>query len=423
LVYIRCLMRLLSHIATVGAGVPDFLAGGGEMGALTRAFDWPATPVGAIGAWPQSLRTTVSIILNSKFPMFLWWGNDLIQFYNDAYRPSLGKDGKHPLALGQKGEDCWPEIWPIIKPLIDQVRQGGEATWSEDQLIPIYRNGKIEDVYWTFSYSPVRDENGKVGGVLVVCNESTEKVIMVSKLQLSDQRFQNLVREATVGIIVLHGPEMRVDIVNEAYGRLINCTPEGLLGKQLFDVIPQAAAYYKPLLQRVLQTGEPIYLYDSHYVVNTNGTEKSGYVNVVYQPYREVDGTITGVMAICTDVTEGVLAKKKMEEAQVHIQNTADRLQLAIDAGELGSFELDIESGIIDCTPQCRLNCGFLSDELFTYEKLIAAIVPEDKAGIHEALQRSISGHATFNAEYRVRWNDGPLRWVRAAGNPVYNGA
>ncbi|MCY7355982.1 MAG: hypothetical protein LH609_00635 [Rudanella sp.] len=98
-----------------------FLTGGGEMNTLTRQFDWAATAVGNPDQWPQSLRTILSVILHAKSPMFLWWGPDLIQFYNDAYRPSLGTNGKHPTALGQRGEDCWPEIWPQIKPLIDQA--------------------------------------------------------------------------------------------------------------------------------------------------------------------------------------------------------------------------------------------------------------------------------------------------------------
>ncbi|MBC7450294.1 MAG: hypothetical protein H7259_02270 [Cytophagales bacterium] len=122
------------------------ITGNNEMAQRTRDFNWSETQVGSPEQWPESLRTIINILLNSKFPMFLWWGEDLIQFYNDAYRPSLGNNGKHPAALGQKGEDCWPEIWPVIKPLIDQVLAGGEATWSEDQLIPIYRNGKLEDV-------------------------------------------------------------------------------------------------------------------------------------------------------------------------------------------------------------------------------------------------------------------------------------
>ncbi|HXU27256.1 MAG TPA: hypothetical protein VN698_08485 [Bacteroidia bacterium] len=98
-----------------------------------------------------------------------------MQFYNDAYRPSLGNDGKHPKALGQKGKECWPEVWDTIYPLIKQVYTTGEATWSEDRLIPIYRNGKIEDVYWTFSHSPIENEEGYIEGVLVICTETTKK--------------------------------------------------------------------------------------------------------------------------------------------------------------------------------------------------------------------------------------------------------
>ncbi|MBO9701447.1 MAG: GHKL domain-containing protein [Sporocytophaga sp.] len=162
-----------------------FLSGEGEMVSLIRKFDWSKTSVGPIEQWPQSLKTMVSMILLSKFPMFIWWGEDLVQFYNDAYRPSLGNNGKHPNALGQKGKNCWQEIWNIIYPLINQVMTTGEATWSEDQLIPIYRNGKIEDVYWTFGYSPIIGDSGEISGVLVVCNETTEKVLNSIKLKES----------------------------------------------------------------------------------------------------------------------------------------------------------------------------------------------------------------------------------------------
>src|SRR6478735_6740291 len=145
-----------------------FLRGGGEMGELIRAKDWSKTSLGDPADWPQSLRITLGILLKTKFPMFLWWGNELICFYNDAYRPSLGKDGKHPSILGMPAKEAWTEIWDIIKPLIDKVVYEEESIWFEDMLVPIYRNGKIEDVYWTFSYSPVPD-NGKVAGVLVTC--------------------------------------------------------------------------------------------------------------------------------------------------------------------------------------------------------------------------------------------------------------
>jgi PAS domain S-box-containing protein len=177
----------------------NYLTGGGEMGELTRSFDWSKTTIGTPDTWPQSLLTTVSIILNSSFPMFLWWGPELIQFYNDAYRPSLGNTGKHPTALGQRGEECWPEIWPVIKPLIDQVVTTGQPTWSENQLIPIYRNNKLEDVYWTFGYSRVIDENGKAVGVLVVCTETTAQVQSFNELQDAKKELEFAIESAELG--------------------------------------------------------------------------------------------------------------------------------------------------------------------------------------------------------------------------------
>ncbi|RZL48959.1 MAG: PAS domain S-box protein [Pedobacter sp.] len=176
-----------------------FISGGGESGALIRSIDWSKNPLGPIEQWPQSLRTTLSIILNSKFPMFLFWGPELICFYNDAYRPSLGNDGKHPHAMGQKGAETWPEIWHFIKPLIDKVLSGGEASWNEDQLLPIYRNGSIEDAYWTFSYSPAYDETGKPAGVFVTCSETTSKVHSINSLNDNKDELEFALNAAELG--------------------------------------------------------------------------------------------------------------------------------------------------------------------------------------------------------------------------------
>jgi len=177
----------------------QFPAGGGHMGELIRSKNWSATSIGTPGNWPQSLRTTLNIILNCKFPMFLWWGPELICFYNDAYRPSLGDNGKHPVILGMPAKDAWAEIWEIIQPLIDTVLATGEATWSEDQLVPIFRNGKVEEVYWTFSYSPVMDEFGKVTGVLVTCAETTDKMITYKKLEENKERLEFAIEAAELG--------------------------------------------------------------------------------------------------------------------------------------------------------------------------------------------------------------------------------
>ncbi|HEY3253778.1 MAG TPA: hypothetical protein VGJ91_07515, partial [Polyangiaceae bacterium] len=137
--------------------------GGGDCGELIRSLDWSSSVLGPLEAWPVGLMTALGLVLNSRFPMFLWWGPELIQFYNDAYRPSFG-EGKHPTAMGQRGRDCWGEIWPLIWPQIDDVLSRGKASWNEDQLVPILRNGRLEEVYWTYGYSPAFDDQGAIAG-------------------------------------------------------------------------------------------------------------------------------------------------------------------------------------------------------------------------------------------------------------------
>jgi len=150
---------------------------------LVRETDWAATPIGPRSRWPQSLATIVEVMLHSRHPMFLWWGPELVQIYNDAYVPSFGV-GKHPRAMGQRGADCWQEIWPIIAPQIDDVMTRAKSSWNEDQLVPIFRNGRIEDVFWTYGYSPVFLESGAVGGTLVVCTETTTRVLSERRLRI-----------------------------------------------------------------------------------------------------------------------------------------------------------------------------------------------------------------------------------------------
>ena len=191
--------------ATTTSEAFAFLKGGGELGHLTRTYPWAQTPLGPPGSWPLSLRITLGFLLHSAFPMFLFWGNDLTCFYNDAYRPSLGTNGKHP-ALGQPARAVWPEIWDFIGPLIGQVMATGEPVWYEDQLVPIFRNGQLEDVYWTFSYSPAYGDEGQIAGVLVTCTETTQKVLSVSQLRHSEEsltHFKYMVENATDPFILM----------------------------------------------------------------------------------------------------------------------------------------------------------------------------------------------------------------------------
>jgi PAS domain S-box-containing protein len=145
------------------------------MGSIMRSFDWANSMLGPVDQWPQSLRTSVSTCLNSRFAILIWWGPELVMLYNDAYRQIIG--AKHPAALGGPGRECWPEIWHIIGPMLEGVMQRGEATWSDDLLLMLERNGYPEECYFTFSYSPIRDESGDIGGVFTPVAETTERVI------------------------------------------------------------------------------------------------------------------------------------------------------------------------------------------------------------------------------------------------------
>lgn len=159
---------------------PAFLAGS-EMGERIRAFDWLQTPVGPIADWPRSLKTTARIMLSSRHPMFIWWGRELTNIYNDAYIPFLGK--RHPAALGQSAAQIWSEIWDIIGPQAETVLNEGGATWNEERLLIMERHGFSEETYFTFSYSPIPDDSGAIGGVLGICNEDTARVLSQRRLR------------------------------------------------------------------------------------------------------------------------------------------------------------------------------------------------------------------------------------------------
>jgi PAS domain S-box-containing protein len=292
-----------------------FLRGEGEMHELTHNFNWLNTSVGLPNQWPQPLRTTVSNLLRSKFPMFLWWGDEMIQFYNDAYRPSLGNNGKHPKALGQKGKECWPEIWQTITPLLDQVRTTGEGTWMEDQLVPIYRNGELEDVYWTFSYSSVVDDEGKHCGILVTCTETTQKVISQKKLTESEKLLRNTIHQAPVAICIFRGHELIIEEANELMFKFWGKSSQQVMDKPLFEAIPESTNQgYEELLENVFKTGNTFSANELPVTLPRNGEIQTVFINFTYTPIVEINGAISGIMAMATDVTEQVLARIKIED-------------------------------------------------------------------------------------------------------------
>ena len=373
----------------------QFLSGGGEMGHIIREFNWARTPLGGVEQWPHSLKTTLGLILHSAFPMFLFWGKELICFYNDAFRPSLGVDGKHP-AIGKKGQEVWPEIWEFIGPLIGKVMTTGQPVWFEDQLVPFYRNGRMEDIYWTFSYSPAYGDDGQINGLFVTCTETTQKVKILKDLEDSNQRFQNLVSQATVGIVTLIGEDFFVEIVNDAYAKLIGRTARELIGRKLFDIIPEAKEYFSEIIDNVRESGKPFYLSEHPYFVYVNDQKKQGFLDLVYQPYRE-NNRIAGVMILCQDVTEQVNARKKIEESE-------ERFRLMADHAPMLIWMVD-ENAVVTYANKALLN--FVGVSAGTDVALQGGwenvVHPDDLANVYDAFRRGRSGQTEYEVEARLK--------------------
>jgi signal transduction histidine kinase/CheY-like chemotaxis protein len=309
-----------------------FLAGGGEMGARIRAYPWSNSSLSSPDTWPQGLRTALRVLLTTQHPVFIFWGPELTCFYNDAYSRSLGPE-KHPAMLGGPARDWWSEIWPIIGPQIEQVMRGGAATWHENQLVPIIRHGQLQDVYWTYSFGPIDELEAPtgVGGVLVICTETTQQVLTERRLAAERESFAQLFEQAPSFMAVLRGPEHRVELANPGYMRLIG--HREIVGKPIAEAIPEAIPQgYVELLDEVYRSGKAYAASGSLYAVQVSpeGPQVERYVDFVYQPIIDADGSVSGVFVEGFDATSRKLAELALQDA-----NTRKDEFLAMLAHEL----------------------------------------------------------------------------------------
>ncbi|HEX2629807.1 MAG TPA: PAS domain-containing protein [Chitinophagaceae bacterium] len=394
------------------AVIPSFLNGGGEMGKLIRSKDWSSTSLGNPTQWPQSLRTALSILLNSKFPMFLFWGPDLVSFYNDAFRPSLGKDGKHPHILGMPGQLAWAEIWDVIKPMLNQVLSGGEAIWRENQLVPFYRNGRIEDIYWTFSYSSVRDETDKIAGVFVTCAETTNSVANLRRLEESERSFRTLINEAPVPAALYRGRNMVIEMANTEVLKLWG-KDKSVIGKKLIDILPELESQpFIGLMQQVFDTGKTYEATEIPAWIEKDGKIEIVYFNLIYTAVRDAEGNIDGILAMGYDVSNQMEVRKQISQLE-------ERTRLAVDAATLGTFDIDLITGKSKFSKRFFEIYGFEVAHA-DKEDVIKRIHPDDKLLREEAHKKAeITGLLQYEA--RVVWPNEMIRWVNVHGKYFFD--
>jgi signal transduction histidine kinase/ActR/RegA family two-component response regulator len=291
-----------------------FLANGGKTGALMRAHDWSRSPLGAPDAWPQSLRSIVGMLLNSKFPMFIAWGPELGFLYNDAYAEILSD--KHPAALGNRFQDIWADIWNDILPSIEQAMQG-HAVYHDNLPLTMNRKGYEEQTWFTFSYSPVRDESGEVAGMFCAVTETTEQVLAARHRAEELKRLQRLFQQAPGIIAVLRGPEHIFDIANDAYSWLTGS--RDILGKPVREALPELADQgFFQLLDQVYKTGKPYFGNEVPVRLqrDSNGPLEERFVSFIYQPTFDHRGNITGIFVEGSDVTESVKAHRALQASE-----------------------------------------------------------------------------------------------------------
>jgi PAS domain S-box-containing protein len=399
-------------------GTPRFLAGGGAMGALIRAHDWSSTELGPPQLWPVPLRTSIRLLLTTNHPVFLFWGPNHLCFYNDAYSASLGPE-KHPSMLGSAGRHAWNEIWDVIGPQIEDVMAGRGATWHEDHLIPIIRHGRLEDVYWTYSYSPIDYDSAPhgVGGVLVLCTETTEKVFAAERMKAAEARWRGLFEQTPGFMCMLSGPRHVIDYANPQYLELVG--RDDLVGKSVAEAMPWAIEQgFVQLLDRVYASGEAYAGHSSRISLpRPGGSTDLRYLDFVYQPIRDERGTVTGVFVLGTDVTERKAAEAALAQSE-------ERLRLARDAAALGIHDYDIMSGAVEWDARTRALWGAEPDEPITYDVFMAGLHPEDRAGTQAAVDRALEPGADgiYCAVYRViNRKDRKICWVQATGKVTFN--
>jgi PAS domain S-box-containing protein len=402
-----------------------FLAGSSEMARRIREFDWTGTPLGAPAGWPQTLKAMVRLALTTQHPIFIFWGSEHTCIYNDAYSASLGPE-KHPAILGMKGHLAWPEIWDVIGPQVELVMRGDGATWHENQLVPILRHGELQDVYWTYSFGPIEYEStpANVGGVLVICTETTQQVVATRRLAGERERLARLFEQAPGFMALLSGPEHRFELCNPAYLRLIG--HRDVLGHPVAEALPEVASQgYLALLDGVFRSGVAYAASDvSYHLPRSDGSLDQHYLDFVYQPVTDDAGAVIGIFVEGVDVTERTRAESALRDSEKHLREREEQLRLATEAADVGLWDVDLVSGTLYWPARVKAMFGISPDVAVSMADFYAGLHPEDLDRTKEAFEAALdpSRRALYDVEYRtIGKEDRRIRWVAAKGRGVFD--
>ncbi len=368
-----------------------FLQGGGDMGELIRAKDWSKTPLGDPKTWPKSLCTMVSVMLDNPFGMYIAWGKEYTQIYNDGYRPILGAT-KHPQALGISTQETFEEIWHIIGSMFDGVMNGVPVGFP-DFMLPLDRYGYIETCYFDFAYSPIRMDNGEVGGVLVTVKETTGKKKADEDLIESEERFRTMA-EGTDIYIAVGDESSNATYFNKAWVTLTGRPMEELLEFGWLDLVhPEdqeryVNIYLEAFKKRESFTGE-------FRVLNSEGEYR--WLLAQGPPRFRPDGSFAGYISSCVDITN-------QKNVEIELKESKDQLLFAIEAAQLGTFDYDPVYDKLSGNNRLKAWFGLPESQEITLADAVNVIKESDQQGVIAAIQNALQydSGGNYDIEYSI---------------------
>ncbi|MES2888353.1 MAG: ATP-binding protein [Pseudomonadota bacterium] len=392
-----------------------FLQGGGHMGALMRAKDWSSTPLGPAHTWPAPLRVAVSLMLQSRQPVSVSWGPALTYLYNDSYLPICGN--KHPAALGQPLAELWRDVWAILGPASDAVRRG-EALLFEDMPFDLRHRNLPGLSFFSFSYTPLRDEAGAVAGIFCTALETTEKVRLEQRLIQEVENQRRSFKQAPGFIFTLTGPDHVFEFVNDAHQRLAN--RPNVVGQPMREAFPDLAAQgFCELLDQVYRSGERYIAHGvpARFQANPQAPEELRRLDFIYAPVFDDEGRVTGIFCEGQDVTEQF-------EAQCSLREKEEQLRLATEAADVGLWDVDLVSETLFWPPRLKAMFGISPNRTVSMTDFYAGLHPDDAARTAAAFAAACdpSVRAVYDMEYRtIGLEDGVTRWVGAKGRGIFD--
>lgn len=392
----------------------DFLDGGGETGACLRALDWSQSSLGKPEHWPLSLRILMRHMLASGFPMFIAWGPKLSFLYNDGYASLLG--ARHPQAMARPFQEIWSDVWDVVSPIVERALRGN-STYGENRPLTVRRNGYDEQAWFTFSYSPAYGDDGKVAGMYCVCTETTAHVLTQESLQQLTESLESEVATRTAerdriwkiskDILTIASLDGRVTRVNPAATAILGWSTEELTSMSFLELAhPEHKKRFEESIGH-LANGEAALNVDVR-INHKDGT------------YRWLSWTIVPednqLYAVARDITELKRKQRKLQEV------SEARLQLALEAGQMGAWEWDAEKRKATWWPGMERIHGIASADIpHSLEGYAKLIHPADMTQVISIVRDSIVRNQPYQVEYRVVRPDGTMCWVEGRGEAFYD--